>query len=138
MHLYSPFLLRHASEPYGAGEIEGATHKIQRSNPLCGDRVRWTLRMEERMVCSAAHITRGCVICIASSSILSQRLIKQNTLDIVGDIERFTQGIERLMVEKVKEESHIQAFAGLQFAPARKECVLLPWISLQELLQQEQ
>ena len=72
--LYQEVILDHYRRPRNKGPLEGATHAITMSNPLCGDVIELMLRVEEGRIDRAHFAGRGCSISLASASMLTQRL----------------------------------------------------------------
>jgi nitrogen fixation NifU-like protein len=80
-------------------------------NPLCGDRVRFDLDLEEdgQTVKDVRFSAVGCAISKASASMLSDLLVGQ-TLDEIRDMSK----------EEVLDE------LGIDLGPVRLKCALLP------------
>ena len=52
--LYRELILDHARKPRHFGKLEGATHTAQGINPLCGDKLRLYLRLDDSgKICDA-------------------------------------------------------------------------------------
>lgn len=54
----------------GAGPLDGADVVATVDNPLCGDRVRLALWMQNDRIARIAHEVRGCLLCRAAASVL--------------------------------------------------------------------
>lgn len=132
MQLYSRDLVHRAREKTGAGVLHHPSHESRISNPICGDKVRWTLQVSANRVVEAKHETRGCVLCQASASLLFDRVQGKDILAVFQDISQFQAEIEDILqAEEAVTES---LFSGLQHAPSRVSCVLLPWEGLEKAL----
>ena len=93
---YKDYILDHYRQPRNFGELEGATASAEDLNPLCGDRIRFDLKVNEAGVVEDVRFSgRGCAISQASASMLSEslkgmaledvaRMDKQVVLDNVG------------------------------------------------------
>ncbi|MGH7659702.1 MAG: Fe-S cluster assembly sulfur transfer protein SufU [Vulcanimicrobiaceae bacterium] len=93
---YKDYILDHYRQPRNFGELPDATTTAEDLNPLCGDRIRFQLKVNDAGVVEDAHFTgRGCAISQASASMLTEtlkgmrledvaKLDKQVVLDNVG------------------------------------------------------
>jgi len=72
--LYSKQLLRLAASAVGAGRLEPSDASGTAHNPICGDRISVTLKLDQGRVTQLAHTTQACVLTQASASILSAQL----------------------------------------------------------------
>lgn len=72
--MYSPITLDHFHHPRGVGELEDPTHTARRENPVCGDVVQITLRVEGGRVAEVRFRAFGCVATIAACSLLAERI----------------------------------------------------------------
>ena len=65
MPTYSPKLLDHFQNPRNAGDIAGADAVAETENPVCGDVLRLSLRIEGGQIAEVRFKARGCVPSIA-------------------------------------------------------------------------
>jgi nitrogen fixation protein NifU and related proteins len=72
--MYGETILKHFRNPHNAGTLEGATATVEVTNPVCGDVLRLSVRVEEGRVAAARFKTQGCVASIAASSMLTDLL----------------------------------------------------------------
>jgi nitrogen fixation NifU-like protein len=72
--MYSQNILDHFEHPRNAGLLDGATATISVENPVCGDILELSVRMESGRIAEARFRTRGCVTSIACSSLLTEIL----------------------------------------------------------------
>ena len=73
--MFSEKLLAHFRAPHNAGELPGASHIAEVTNPVCGDVLRLSIRIEEGKIIVARFKAQGCVPAIASASALTDMLI---------------------------------------------------------------
>ena len=66
--MYSSEVLDHFENPRGVGDLENATVSVERANPVCGDVLRLSLRVESGRVAEACFRAKGCVPAIACGS----------------------------------------------------------------------
>jgi nitrogen fixation NifU-like protein len=70
--MYTPQVLEHFKNPRNAGELPDATAVVEVSNPVCGDILQLSARVENGCIAEARFKTRGCVTAIACSSLLTE------------------------------------------------------------------
>lgn len=117
--MYSATILEHFRRPRNVGEIEAPSAAADASNPLCGDRVRITLRVEAGHVREARFRAEACAICTASASLLTERL-------------RGTGLVEARRIDETQTIAALEA----TIRPERHRCATLPLEALQAALQQ--
>lgn len=71
---YTENLLDHAKYPHNFGNLEQPTVSHEEHNPLCGDRVRIDLLIEEGVIRDVRFSGRGCAISQASASMLTDEI----------------------------------------------------------------
>ena len=93
---YKEYILEHYRQPRNFGHLEGATATAEDLNPLCGDRLRFEMKVDDQGVIEDVRFTgRGCAISQASASMLTEtikgmkledvaKMDKQVVLDNVG------------------------------------------------------
>jgi len=108
---YREEILEHYTHPHNYGTMEDPDITHEEDNPLCGDRIRFDIQLEDdgETVRDVRFSAVGCAISKASASMLSDLLIGQ-TLD----------EIKKLSNEDVVEE------LGIDLGPVRLKCALLP------------
>jgi len=108
---YREEILEHYTHPHHYGTLDEPDISHEESNPLCGDRVRFEIKLDEagETVEDVRFSGVGCAISKASASILSD-LIVGKTLE----------EIRVLTKEDVLKE------LGIDLGPVRLKCALLP------------
>ena len=71
---YSDVIRRRWRHPAFRGTVAGATAVAEDVNPLCGDRVRMELRIDDGTVTAARFAGDSCAICTASADVVSERV----------------------------------------------------------------
>jgi nitrogen fixation protein NifU and related proteins len=72
--MYSEAVLDHFQNPRNAGSLDTATATISVENPVCGDILELSARIEGGRIAEARFRTRGCVTALACSSLLTELL----------------------------------------------------------------
>ncbi|HKR12453.1 MAG TPA: iron-sulfur cluster assembly scaffold protein [Pyrinomonadaceae bacterium] len=105
--LYSEKLLDHFRNPRNYGALTAPDISHESFNPLCGDRIRLELKLENRNVKEARFRGDGCAISIAAASLLTELLTGRDIREAVSDDE-------------------LVAALESDIKPARIQCALLP------------
>ena len=115
---YQAQILDHYKRPHNRGVLDPATHRAQVSNPLCGDDVLLTLRVDgaERIE-DVRFDGEGCAISMASASLLTDAL-KGKTLADARSTDR----------------AAVLESLGAPLSSVREQCALLPLRALQAAL----
>ena len=73
--MFNQRVLEHFRNPHNPGELADASATIEVVNPVCGDVLRLSVRVEAGRVAEARFKTQGCVAAIAASSVLTDLLL---------------------------------------------------------------
>ena len=71
---YSELLKDHIANPRNAGELADADAVSEQTNPVCGDRLRLSLRVREGRIEAARFLAYGCPPTLACGSALAEML----------------------------------------------------------------
>ncbi len=77
---YSEKVMDHFMNPRNMGEIEDADGVGMAGNPVCGDTMKITLKIEEGRIVDVKFKTFGCGAAIATSSMVTE-LVKGKTIE---------------------------------------------------------
>ena len=127
--LYQQVILDHGRRPRNFRAIEGAGASAEGFNPLCGDRVTVALTRDEGRIADAAFTGKGCAICTASASMMTQA-VKGKSLDEARAIfDNFHHMLtdSSFTDERVESLGKLAVFAGVRKYPVRVKCASLPW-----------
>jgi nitrogen fixation NifU-like protein len=106
---YSDVIRERWRRPRFRGQLEEANAVAEDVNPLCGDRVRFMLRLENGQVRTARFLGDSCAICTASADVLAEML----------------EGRGRDEALAVSVEDVLETLAA-DIRPTRMRCVTLP------------
>ena len=129
--LYQELILDHYRRPRNKGALEGATHTVSLTNPLCGDEIDLHLRVDGDQITAARFVGRGCSISQASASMMTQLVTGRSVpqaLALAGRMSAMLQGDADAARDKTLGE--LRALAGVAKFPVRIKCALLPWNAL--------
>jgi nitrogen fixation NifU-like protein len=77
---YSATFKDHLANPRNAGELPDATATSEETNPVCGDRLRLSLRVRDGRVEAARFLAYGCPPTLVCGSVLTE-LIAGKTVE---------------------------------------------------------
>jgi len=133
--LYQEVVLDHGKRPRNFGPLEGATHRAEGLNPLCGDRITVFAKLEGGALREARFEGSGCAISKASASVMTGAVKGKTPAEIDALFDRF----HRLVTEGPApgdEEAlgKLAAFSGVHDYPTRVKCASLAWHALRAAL----
>lgn len=123
--LYAKDLLRLAAQAVGAGVLEPCDAMGRAHNPICGDRISVTMRLEGYRIHRIAHETQACVLTQASASILGARLPDAD-LHAVESLYRDVREMLQGNGAPTAPFDDYKALMGAAMHRNRHKCVLLP------------
>ncbi|MFY9845125.1 MAG: iron-sulfur cluster assembly scaffold protein [Terriglobales bacterium] len=85
--MYSPKLLDHFQNPRNAGTIAAPDRTARLENPVCGDILEFTLKLEGNRIADIRFRAKGCVPSMACGSAITE-LIKGKSLDEARRLSR--------------------------------------------------
>jgi len=136
--LYQEVILDHSRHPRHFGALEGATHRGQGYNPLCGDRVTVYLHVNDKgAIDDVSFEGRGCAISQASASLMTE-LIKGRS---VAEAERLMGGFLHLVKGEdanalaADDRERLDVMAGVSAFPMRVKCATLAWHTMKSALE---
>lgn len=131
--VYKEVLLDHFHNPRNKGDLDGMDAIQRGSNPRCGDDIEIGVKYRHGVIEAVRFRGRGCSICLASASIMSEAgsgLNLQQACRLSEKVRLWFDG------ENTETPSNITiaALGAVRKHPARKKCVLLAWNALDEIL----
>jgi nitrogen fixation NifU-like protein len=110
--LYQQTILDHYKNPHNFGPLPDPTCQASETNASCGDKLTLELKLDETTnpatITDAKFTGSGCVVCIASASLLTDYL----------------KGKPITKVEKI-DLNFMQQLIGTNVSPGRLKCVTL-------------
>ncbi|MEW5785365.1 MAG: Fe-S cluster assembly scaffold protein NifU [Bacillota bacterium] len=99
MTFYSDKVMEHFKDPRNVGEIPDPDGVGEVGNPVCGDMMKFTIKVKENRLADVKFLTFGCGAAIAVSSMVSE-MAKGKTLDEAlkitnKDVARELEGLPR-------------------------------------------
>ena len=110
---YSEKLKDHLARPRNAGTLADATAHAEQTNPVCGDRLRLTLRVRGGRIEAARFLAYGCPPTLACGSALAElvegmtteeaaRLTRREVIDAVGGLPARKHHAAALAIETLR------------------------------------
>ena len=113
---YSDVIRQRWRRPLRRGELADANAVAEDVNPLCGDRVRMMLRIDDGTIRAARFLGDSCAICTASADVLAEHIEGR---------PRAAPGMET---------ADLLEALGADIRPSRMRCVTLPLSVLHKAL----
>jgi nitrogen fixation protein NifU and related proteins len=129
-NFYHEKLVAMARAAIGSGEVPPPALAGEADNPLCGDRVRITLTLDNGRIAALAHRTRGCLLCEAAASAIGRRAPGSSPDELRNLEAAFRNWLKSGadLTESIWPE--LADFAPVRGARSRHDCVLLPFDAL--------
>lgn len=107
--LYRELIIDRYQNPRMKGVLEPHDYSYEDDNPLCGDRIRIDLRVDENGVITDARFSgEGCAISQASADLLTESVIGKSLEEV-----------------KALSKEDILDMLGIELGPVRLKCALL-------------
>lgn len=135
--LYQEVIIDHNNNPRNFREMSNPTCHAQGFNPLCGDKIKVFIKLNNNIIEDICFTGSGCAISQASASLMSESLKGKNLDEVQSWFENFH---DMLTVESENKSYQVlgklEALAGVKEFPARVKCATLAWHALENALRQ--
>ena len=109
--------------------IGGAQARL--TNPLCGDDCAVRLTLHDGRIDSAAHYTRGCILCLAAAEKLVQLAA---ATPHPAALAQLAQAFADALTTGTDLPEPLQLFTPVAARKSRHGCVLLPYQALMQIV----
>jgi len=110
---YSETFKDHLAHPRNAGELANADAVAEETNPVCGDRLRLSLLIQDGRIEAARFLAYGCPPTLVCGSALAEMLeglsveearalTRQDIIDAVGGLSTQRRHAAALVIETLK------------------------------------
>jgi len=138
--LYQEIILDHSRHPRHFGALQDANHVAEGYNPLCGDKVKVYLSVDdENRIADASFEGRGCAISVASASLMTEMLKGRSVEEadrLMGGFLKLAKGEDAPGLEGDDRE-RLEVMAGVSAFPMRVKCATLAWHAMKAALEGE-
>ena len=135
--LYQEVIFDHNRKPRNFGPLPGANRCAEGFNPLCGDKLKLYLKVEDGVIQDAHFEGIGCAIATASASLMTECLIGKTEAEAGALFDKFRQMVTNPPMETCSELGKLSVLGGVREFPARVKCATLAWHTLHAALHQE-
>ncbi len=140
--LYDDVILLHNRAPCHFEKRQTAQHIVEAYNPLCGDKFKLFLDIENGRVHKATFSGYGCAISKAATSVLMGKIQNMPVDDVLHLIKTYFEALNSGYTEGTsrnnREGGHsdnlnaeFEAFAAVRQFPERLTCATLSWEAAQ-------
>ena len=133
--LYREVILDHNRSPRNYGRLEPADARAAGHNPLCGDRLNVTVRLDGERLADVRFEGQGCAISVASASLMTEAVrghTRQEFEQLYGEVHQL---LTHTGAPPAEHLGKLVALAGVAEFPARVKCASLCWHTLNAALQ---
>ena len=134
--LYQEVILEHSKKPKNFRAIEGANHKAEGFNPLCGDHFTVYVDVKDGAINDIGFQGSGCAISKASASMMTQMLKGKTETEADGIFNKFHDLVTGH--GSGDELGKLAVFSGVSQFPVRVKCATLAWHTLHASLEGKQ
>jgi nitrogen fixation NifU-like protein len=135
--LYQEVILDHSRNPKNFGELEGATHRAEGYNPLCGDQGRSRAPARRRPCLGHQVPWKGCAISTASASLMTEALKGKTVDEALALFRKVHDAVTGQPTDELHGDSGLGKLAvleGVKQYPLRVKCATLAWHALHNAL----
>ncbi len=134
--LYRELILDHARSPRNFGKLKDATHQAEGINPLCGDKLKLYIDINDDRISGVQFEGSGCAISVASASLLTETVVGMTTAEA---IQQFTVVVDTLTGNASSADlGKLTALLGVREFPSRVKCATLAWHALSAAINEAQ
>ena len=127
--LYQEVILDHNKRPRNFGVVEGGAQAAGH-NPMCGDRVSVSVRMDGDRVAEARFTGNGCAISKASASMMTEAVTGKTLADVQGMFATFQEMVTGRAEADDEKVGKLVVLSGVSEYPSRVKCAMLAWHAL--------
>ncbi|HEY7741160.1 MAG TPA: SUF system NifU family Fe-S cluster assembly protein [Steroidobacteraceae bacterium] len=132
--LYRDVIVDHNRRPRNAGRLDCPTHQAEGNNPLCGDRLRLFVDLQDDRIRELRFENAGCAISTASASLMSEAVKGRSRAEVRALFESVHRMLTQPGAAPEAALGKLAALAGVREYPARVKCASLCWHTLNAAL----
>ena len=133
--LYRDVILDHNKRPRNFGSLDTASAHAEGHNPLCGDRLTVSLRMDGERIEDIRFEGKGCAISTASASLMTEAVKGKDRAAVRALFERVHALLTAPQAAAAADLGKLAALSGVREFPARVKCASLCWHTLNAALE---
>lgn len=134
--LYQEVILDHGKNPRNRRVLEGADHKADGHNPLCGDKITVFVKTRDDQIEAVSFEGAGCAISTASASMMTEA-VRGRTVE---EVQRIFGAFHEMVTAETDQGTpaglppKLVVFCGVREFPMRVKCATLAWHTLRAAL----
>lgn len=134
--LYQGVILEHNNAPCFFEKRPDARYVIEAYNPLCGDKFKLFVDVENEAIVAATFHGYGCAVSKASASVLMKKMQGQPLANLPGMLENFLSAIAigREQPSAAAADPETAAFTVAKNFPGRDKCATLAWVAVSDFV----
>ena len=136
--LYRDIILDHYRFPRGHKDVDHPNIVNEGQNPVCGDDIEMSIRMNGDVVEDLGVHCVGCAISVASGSMLAE-VARGKT---IAELKQIAAAVKQMLTTGEHSDdvdlgslSDLEVLEGVRNFPVRVKCALLAWVTLVEGLE---
>ncbi len=132
--LYRDVIVDHNRRPRNAGRLASPCCSAEGNNPLCGDRLRVDVDVQDGRIHDIRFDGSGCAISTASASLMTEAVKGRSRAEagqLFAAVHRMLTGAPDAAPAELGK---LAALAGVREFPARVKCASLCWHTLNAAL----
>jgi len=133
--LYQEVILDHTKRPRNFGTLEGSSHRAEGHNPLCGDEIRVTVKVDGDSIRELRFEGAGCAISTASASLMTEALAGKTIEQANCLFDRFHGVVTGEIARDDGKLGKLAVMGGVVEYPLRVKCATLAWHTLRAALE---
>jgi nitrogen fixation protein NifU and related proteins len=132
--LYRDVILDHNRHPRNFGHMDAADRYAEGHNPLCGDRLTLSVRMNGERIEDIRFEGRGCAISTASASLMTEAVKGKDRAAARALFDKMHALLTQPQAAADASLGKLAALSGVREFPARVKCASLCWHTLNAAL----
>ena len=132
--LYQEVILDHNKNPRNYRVMDDATRCAEGNNPLCGDQLHVSLRLQGDRLVDVRFEGRGCAISVASASLMSEAVKGHTRAEVDALYHRVHALLTGERTAGAEELGKLASLGGVAEYPASVKCASLCWHTLHAAL----
>lgn len=130
--LYQEIVIDHNRRPRNFGLLERPAKKLDGYNPVCGDKLQLSLRIDGDSISDVKFCGEGCAISVASASLMTEAVKGHSIAEAKATMAEFIDMI--IGSGDVVASGKLAVLRGVRDFPGRVKCATLAWHTLESLL----
>ncbi len=121
-NIYQDKILELARSVKLSRPIANPTHRAEKNNPICGDKVIIDITIKDNFISDIHLIVRGCALCEAGAGVWKETAIGKRSTDLYSlrdELSNYLYNAENISSDK------FECFEPVKKIKNRIECVLL-------------